>query len=492
MAWFRVEGVATTPRRVPPAAVLALVSLVGFGITAYIFSPGYLSYDSVVQLAQALGRRPLSDWHPPVMSLAWRGLIEVTGTIASMALVQEALLWLSLWGISVAIWRSTRSWALSVGTLGLALLPFILNFAGVVWKDVQMAFALLGVIAVSLTLRRIPPNRTVVRYGFLVVGILLLSYATLVRKNAAFALPPMVVLLGWAFFGKARIRNWIALGAAIVAAIALPSTLITQFAHPESTHQVTQVMLDDLLHVMAPSELRTVNGPRPLQMHLAKAAQVCAEKRSLMNAYWTCYGRGANGDFTSVAYPDDIQRIWLHEMPRHISGYLQYRTDTFTRFLLWNQYVFQSGIRTNDLGVHVDRPVMKDALRDYVVGSQRNLPWLFTGAFWLLLNLTLIFHPGPGEYRFVVRLLGWSGALYIFGYFPIVPETDFRYVYWSVIAATVGVYLQFASRRSRAREATSLTAGEGGRHTTESSAAKGHSQSTETTHEVNRSMPNQS
>src|SRR5580698_4297476 len=58
------------PRRQPSTAGIASAAIVVFGLAAAaaLASPGYLSYDSVLQLLQ--GRTgTYNTWHPPVM--AW-------------------------------------------------------------------------------------------------------------------------------------------------------------------------------------------------------------------------------------------------------------------------------------------------------------------------------------------------------------------------------------------------------------------------------------
>ena len=75
------------------AAVAALCCLG----TILTFAPGYLSPDSLDQLRQARGMTPLTDWHPPVLSLLWRALIAATGSFASMAVLQSLVFWGALW-----------------------------------------------------------------------------------------------------------------------------------------------------------------------------------------------------------------------------------------------------------------------------------------------------------------------------------------------------------------------------------------------------------
>lgn len=439
---------APVPRTVVDHLVLAVAAMLGLAVTVSVFQPGYMSTDTFVQLGQALGKKPLSDWHPPVMSLFWRGLIAVTGSIASMAVVQQLVFWMSLWLLSTVVLQTTDSLRWGLSTYLLALSPVILTFVGVVWKDVQMAFALLAVTAICV---RAPASRRWpwLKWVAFALGVLLLAYATLVRKNAIFAILPLLILLFRSCFGRPT-RPQVVLGSAVmVLALVVPSTAISTIARPVQTHQVTQVMLDDLLLVMRPQELSRVDAPAPLRAKLSSAARECAAKGVIIETYWKCYGKGVGGSFTAVAYPDAIVGVWVSEIPRHLAGYVQYRTRLFMDFLFSNRYFFRDGVIKNDFGLALERPMAKNALKSYVIGWQQNLPWLFSGWLWLTLNLVLALRRGPARFRWPVRLLGASGALYILGYFPIVAQTDFRYVYWSVISASVGILLVLVSKHAK-------------------------------------------
>lgn len=64
--------VSEAQRWIAGLAAVAAVCCLG---TVLVFAPGFLSPDSLDQLQQAEGSRPLTDWHPPVLSLVWRALI---------------------------------------------------------------------------------------------------------------------------------------------------------------------------------------------------------------------------------------------------------------------------------------------------------------------------------------------------------------------------------------------------------------------------------
>ncbi|MFF8936535.1 hypothetical protein ACF08O_17705 [Streptomyces paradoxus] len=427
------------------AWVLAAVAAVCCLGTILVFAPGYLSPDSLDQLRQAEGKKPLTDWHPPVLSLVWRALIAVTGSIAAMLVLQCLVFWAALWVLARCVWGLTASRGGSLAVLGLGLTPFVLTFVGVVWKDVHAAFALLAACAVAFTglLLRDRDPRPAVRWGLLWLGVLFLAYAMLVRKNAVVAAVPVFVMLVLALWGRPGRRTWVTCTAALVAGIAVPAAAISVFAAPLQTKQGAQIMLDDLVHVLSVAELRSADVPPALRDRLVASARECERVGALSDAYWACYQRPADG---LRGDSGDITSLWLREMSGHVPGYLQYRLLLFTTLLFETDYAYKAGITHNDLGIEVAHPRLEDALGTYVKGMIEDVPWLFRGWFWLAVALVLATRPGRGVFAMPVRALGISSAAYILGYLPIMPATDFRYVYWPAIACALGLLLMWLGR----------------------------------------------
>ncbi|WP_234045014.1 hypothetical protein [Streptomyces adelaidensis] len=411
--------------------------------TTVVFSPGYMSADSISQLKQATGDEPLNDWHPPVMSLVWRALIAVTGTPATMAVLQSALLWAALWAIAWCVWDLTASRAGSLAVLGLGLTPHVLTFVGVVWKDVHMAFALLATSALALAGRRLGTGRSTLRWVLLGLGVLFLAYAILVRKNAIFAAVPVFVMLVLALWGRPGRRIWLISAAALAVGLLVPGVAISSIERPARTSQGSQIMLDDLLHVLSPDELRSAAVSPELRDRLATAAKECHRIKSLSNSYFTCWERDTNG---LSADSDQLTSLWTSEMTTHLPGYLQYRLRLFSELLFQGSHEYQSGIIANTAGLRTSHPRLEATLGTYVKGAVQDLPFLFAGWFWLAVALVLSIRPGRGRFSMPVRALGVSSALYVLGYLPIMPATDFRYFYWPAIAGTLGLLLSWLGR----------------------------------------------
>lgn len=424
---------------------LAAIAAVCCLATTVVFAPGYMSPDSIDQLRQAMGRTPLTDWHPPVLSLVWRALIAVTGTPASMAAVQSVLFWGALWVVAWCVWELTASRTGSLAVLGLGLTPPVLTFVGVVWKDVHAAVALLASCAVAFVGLRLREGRppAAVRWGLVWLGVLFLAYAMLVRKNAFFAAIPVFVMLVLALWRAPGRRTWVLCTAALVAALVVPAAAVSLFARPVQTNQGAQIMLDDLVHVLTVEELRSADVPADLRDRLVAAAEKCDRVDALSDAYWACYERPAHG-LTKDAGP--ITSLWLREMSGHVPGYLQYRLRLFTALLFETGYPYQSGVDDNDLGMEVAHPRLEDTFETYVSSAVTDLRPLFRGWFWLAVALVLALRPGKGTFSLPIRALGISSAAYVLGYLPIMPATSYRYIYWPALACTLGLLLLWLDR----------------------------------------------
>ncbi|MFE9839187.1 GtrA family protein [Streptomyces sp. NPDC005551] len=440
---------------------LALTAAVCGYLVSTVFHPGFLTADSVEQLLQAEGTRPVTDWHPPVMALLWRVLIHTTGALSAMAALQTAVLWGTVWVLAVALWKRTGSRPLSLLMFGFGLAPHIANFTGVVWKDVHLAYALLAVCAIALLARELPPGHDRARWALLVLGLLFTAYAILVRKNALpAALPvlPMLVLALWPAPGR---RRWLITAGSLLAFTAAGSVAVSSLTHPMAVRQYAQIPLDDLTHVLTPREVRSAAGQAgatpSFRDDLVETARTCRTKGILWDAYFTCYPhrpgyRDTVGPHFTADEADVLVRMWVQQMPGRASGYAEYRARTFTRLLFEGNLRYAGGtFGGTPENVRVD-PALDALMRSYVTGLARDVPWLFQAWFWLAVALVLTLRPRwPGPWSRELRLLGLSSVLYITCYLPTAPQANYRYVYWPASAGTLALILIAAAALTRRR-----------------------------------------
>ncbi|WP_328866939.1 hypothetical protein [Streptomyces sp. NBC_00304] len=450
-----------------PWCLAAVAAVCGYAV-ATVFHPGYLSADSNTQLWQALGDEPVNDWHPPVMALLWRVLIRITGDFSAMAALQAAVLWGSLWVLARLVWKRSGSRALSLAVLAVGLAPHIVNFTGVVWKDVHLAYALLAVLAIALTVRELPRDRVVSRWALLVSGLLFLVYAALVRKNGVPAVIPVFALLVLAAWPTPGRRRWLAATGVLAAVVIACGAGVSAATTPLATRVYAVIPVDDLAHVLTPDQMRSAaeqaHAGTDLRDRLVATAADCQKRNIASDAYLQCFPHTKPFDVTYLdRHADVIVRMWAQQMPRHWKGYAEYRGRVFTKLLFQSNQTFWNGTHAN-AGARLHPLVRKQplndtlrfALQNYVSGFTRDLPMLFQGWFWLAVSLVLVLRRRwAGPYSRELRLLGASSLLYILAYLPTAPESNYRYVYWPALSGTIALTLVatgFVTRRRAAAD----------------------------------------
>ncbi|MFE4956864.1 hypothetical protein ACFRCW_22860 [Streptomyces sp. NPDC056653] len=467
-----------------PWCLAAIAAACGYAV-ATVFHPGYLSADSNTQLWQALGDEPVNDWHPPVMALVWRIIIQITGDFSAMAALQAAVLWGTLWVLAQLGWKKTGSRGLSLAVLAVGFAPHIMNLTGVVWKDVHMAYALLAVFAIALTVRELPQDRTKTRWALLVLGVLFLAYAALVRKNGIPAVIPVFALLVLAAWPAPSRRRWLATTGVFVAVVIAGSAGVSAATAPLATRVYAVIPVDDLVHVLTPAQVRTAaeqaGASADLRDDLVTTAVNCQKQHITSDAYLQCYPHRRPFDVTYLnQHADVLVRMWMQQMPQHWKGYAEYRVRVFTKLLFQTNQVFWNGTHVN-AGARLHPEVQKEplndtlrsALQNYVTCFARDLPMLFQGWFWLAVSLVLVLRRRrTGPYTRELRLLGASSLLYILAYLPTAPESNYRYVYWPALSGTVALALIAITFVARRRAAADGPAGEPDAHPTVPSAGR--------------------
>jgi hypothetical protein len=165
--------------------------LLGFALLLALNWPGQMSYDSVVQLADARSGQ-YDSWHPPVM--AWLlGLADHLLPGPGLFLLFVAGLLLGAW---LLLLRSGRPGWGSVVILVLAFAtPQLLLYQGTIWKDVLFAnAAIAGFVLLAAAASRWQAR--LLRFLLLVLAGLLLSLAALARQNGFILLPIAALCLG--------------------------------------------------------------------------------------------------------------------------------------------------------------------------------------------------------------------------------------------------------------------------------------------------------
>lgn len=446
--WNGLRPIAVDPLNRRLKISLGVVWVIATVLSLLIFravAPGAMTTDTFFQLDQALGREPFNDWHPVVMSVVWKLLIDLTGTISSMAAAQIGLAWICTLFTSYYLLRLTRRIAIS--GLGLLLLaaPNSANIIGAVWKDTHMALALYLAVICILIFR----IRGRYRWGFVLVAVLALIYATVVRKNAGVAAVPLIFLATLMIFARAESSRWktallSGAGATIVFALTVVGIgqVINQATDATRNSQITQVMIDDLIFAVPQSSIDSSQiASDSLKRKIRQSRTQCYEVGAFWDAYWKCYGRGASGEpFTEIAHADEVTRLWVEQVPQNLPRYLDYRFMTTSAFLFTTNLQFASTEDRTEIGVSQYAPKLNDALRIYVVDfGLEQLPWIFHGWFWLFSSAVgFVVAVGRRRSSMVAACVFIAGILYLMSFFPTAPASDYRYIYWTALSTFLG------------------------------------------------------
>src|SRR5262252_9184809 len=186
-----------------------------FAVVGVATAPGIYSPDSLGQLLQAQ-RGVYSDGHPPLMAGLWSLLLRVSGTAASLYWLHVGLLSSAFLLFALAFRRSNLPGAVWL-LLPAACSPAILNFIGVLWKDVGLAVSLAFCFACVAWSRAARAGQITT----LLVVVVVSFYAVGVRHNAAPALLPLLWLLLLPYFGRPGWRRSVGMATLTIIGTAL-------------------------------------------------------------------------------------------------------------------------------------------------------------------------------------------------------------------------------------------------------------------------------
>jgi len=235
----------------PPKIATAAALGAGFLATAAVNWPGHLSYDSFEQLWE--GRIGVySTWHPPVM--AWLlGLFDAILPGAGLFVLFQTTL--AFAALAVLLFLGRARWRSVAVVVGIVLLPQMLLYQGLVWKDVLFAdaaitgFALLAWVAAHW---RGPRSEIAVLAMFALVTL-----AALARQNGPILLPFVGLVIAWTarrHGGSWReTLTWSIGSVAVMAAFAAASTIALDHRSSDGgrSGQIESLALYDLSGAVA-------------------------------------------------------------------------------------------------------------------------------------------------------------------------------------------------------------------------------------------------
>jgi hypothetical protein len=428
-----------------------LAVILGFTLSTLSFWPGFMEADGFDQYAQAIGLKSLNDWHPVILALLWKLVISIHDGPQLMLLLQMSLYWAGFLYLALQILRRTDRDVLAIGAVVVPYFPFLLNFAGVLWKDTQLALAFFWA---SLLISFARP--LLVNAG---LSLSLVFYGLAVRHNGVAAVPPLLFMWSCKFGGVVGLQHrfappLISVCGAVV--LMLLNFALAELVGAKTTHPLHSQMLNEIAYIECRSAasfdvVRSYYGDALEGVNeLNKRDRVCGETTTLALTDDTNYIfekrllKEPNNDDSTV-YPS-----WLKTVGSSPLAYLRYRIIVYRTFLRTFGYLdpYNSFYDGRDPNPYPDKvssepanPLgLTDLLSHYMDFASERLDPFFRPIFWLS-ALLITACVAIGRRNLAATLVCFSGISYLAAYLFALPAPDFRYAYWAIFAQVLSTFL---------------------------------------------------
>jgi hypothetical protein len=436
----------------------ALLVAAWLGVVLYAY-PGYMSFDSVLQLVQArTGVFGLG--HPPLMGVLWATCDAIVTGPIGMLVIQTTCF---VAGVYLLLRQRLTDRAAAACTLVIAWFPPIAAVLAVIWKDSQMTgFLALGTALLASDLRRVR-----------LAGLALLSLATAMRYNAlAITFVPVLLLFTWSPRHRWHTRYPLAFAAWLAITI-VPAVINNLLVSEPAALWHDSLALFDLTGTLryAPDlpdpdiRVQLTGTPLLVTEGIQEAARTSPDPDVIPAATRLSFGTGSYtpalwatttrlfGRPASDAQRAAITAAWKRVVLGHPGAYLEYRWHVFAELIHLGDDHIPSGVYSSFTD-SLDRSGSAARIGHNAVSSrlQRTLhsvmgwiasSWLFRP--WTYLALLLGALPLCMRDR---RLLAvaLSGIANEAALFVLAPTVDFRYSIWLVVSAMLVVTSLIARR----------------------------------------------
>ena len=443
--------------QINPRAAFRAALAIGLLVMLAANLPGHLSYDSVAQLYE--GHFHLRETWGPALYAWILGLFDAVVPGAALYVTVSGLLFF----VSVASLSDLRpktSWLAAVVAVLVVLTPQVLVYQAIVWKDVAFAnTAIAGLVCLAQAER--VWAKTTRRWLFLTAALLLLSTASQVRQNGIIVALFAAIALGWvasaglqvSWLGKLRRGAiWAAGGLVAVAVAGEGLTLLSIPPHSppdpgvktglrivQNYDLIASVAMDPhyklaIMSAADPGDTAMIAERAPLE-YSGRRVDFIDRDQALTDALWNVPETAAG-------------QQWWNLILRHPGLYLRVRWEDF-RWLIappvidWCLPIY----------VGVDAPEEKMAplrLKHRYVQSDIELSnyssWfldtpiyshVFYGSISMVLAGLFAWRRQRGD--IVMAALQLAGVAFAASFFIISIACDYRYLYFTDLAALTGL-----------------------------------------------------
>jgi hypothetical protein len=425
-------------------------TLLLFLLTLDMYHPGLMTHDSVLQMGNAVTGL-YDDGHPPLMSFVWHLANKIYFGPMGMLVLQNCIFWTGLFFLGRTLFKKVKHRIYF--SLCFAFFPPIFSQLGTIWSDVALSTTLFLTSVVILKVHSFKR-----RWAWPLTLFILLFYAEGVRHNSAPAVIIFCFWIGIIFFRKRPHRLLKAAGFGILAfgiLFILNSLISAYLVEDRKQYAFQDVAVFDL------AALSISRNELILPSFLKNDKSITFEK---IKTFFRPEGVGVYyWDTRLIPWTTDVKniheltRLWVTTIVENPVAYLKHRARYFE---------ILTGLKGN-----VELSTVNDYLEPNPYGIYFRSNWIWRGYFdfvrqfrnsflfrgYTYLILTFFVMISSACVRPFARdpfLIALSGLAYETGYFFFGPSSEFRYLYWSVLASLLAAVL-LAHRRLTARPSSS-------------------------------------
>jgi hypothetical protein len=411
------------------------LALVGLAVTIAAFYPGLVTTDSIAQYEQAVSG-VYSDAHPPVMAWLWSGLLHFVPGAGGLLWLHATLLWLALYLFAdgAALRGARHAWLV----VAVGFLPPILGTAGEIWKDVGMAAALLCAAAIvyRASARGAPIGRAAAA-----MAIVPLFYATAVRANAPAASGPVLVYWVMCVWPQLSLRRAVAAATGVLVLLMVAQWgLESRVIGARRAHLAQQLETFDLAAVRCAGG-ETVIPPIFMQAGARDDALCASFDPSRVDPLYSLPNSPLRQD-TDRTGLRDLASSWRHAVLANPIAYLAHRVVVMEAVLgfgvsdasrsIWIPFSVANPYGLNYAYNGVAAAIGTSVSIAAAMGLYNGMPWLA-----LAIGIAAAALWRQGRAYLAETSLALSALLYALAYLVVGIASDYRYIYWTVLASAV-------------------------------------------------------
>jgi hypothetical protein len=451
------ERTANAPpprRRAFESDILAALIIVACAaIITYVFSPGYMNADTLVEYSHAIGESSLNNWHAPALELGWR-LLDGVGIGPAGLLAGQVLTFML--GIFLILRTVLRPVTSAFTTVAVTLFPPVLAQLPLLGRDTWMTAAALLALGAIMTASRSQGRAAV----FWIASAGIAVFVCLAARQNSF--PFVIVLCGIAasqFVRRGTRQRTLMVGGVAIGLLVLLLVLLQGIyavaGVDQSTRPQTHIFAYDLTAISV-REHKVLLGARAFP----------SQDLSDLSARWdpedvvTLITDPAGGpppirvDTPLGRDPaaDELSSEWFDALKKYPATYLAERGALFLDLLGIDnapQYPMHGGIDGNKWGFAFAHPQLNDAMRSYVAvfaadegltrGGLLFRPFIYVVLLVVCTMLLFIRRRRTSEPAlspmvawFMIAAVGYELTL-----FPLAMGTMYRFSYPVVVVAVV-------------------------------------------------------